>query len=820
MQKADPLLRRWALIAAVTGLLYLIYLLTFSGAIQSDDELILIDTVESVALRGSILLNQTAHLRPVQPSDVEPGQPLAALPLFWIAYRIPWLSNLHAVLLLNLIVTALTAAVVLLYALHLGYSQRTALIATLLFGLTTIAWPYTQTFFREPLAGLSAFAAAFLLHRWRDGLAAENRRRTGLLIGGIALATLSVLTKESGLLMLPFLALIAFPESEAVSRHKRVILIGVTAVLVLAILLGAAIIVLRDATGIFVTRYVVLVRLEAAISGLPKIVPGLAGFLLSPGKSIWMYSPILLLALASPALLPRSRWRESWLPLAMLIFMAIVYAAVRQEVWFGGAGWGPRYLVPLTPFLMIGVLPALDRILNSRSPLLIGGLAALSLFGLALQVAATWVYLHDYYAYQGAMTGLPSWDPAILWGLRWTQAIGTLLYMPLARPGIVWLLPGRPDWPMIGALAAAVLLLATLLILIARRGEPPRHLLLAACASPALAMILTGVGLARAYDDPRYLGDFPEMLQMIRDLSRETPPDDVILLASDKFILSFVSYYKGQAVWYSLPYAPGYRPNPDVQPAVISEDVDELIGAEAAALVDNVIGKSLYTGHPIWLVEDGSSYLEWAVRPVERYLAWYTYPVDERYYAPTARVVRFLPMYVYHGTPALNPVGADFGGLLRLNGYDAFTPGPPNELSLRGHLETAGGAIIPNDQVDVTGSVQPGSQIGFSLEWEVLAPIERDYIMALYLISPEGAVFLQQDREPVYGFEHTSRWLPGQVRRDNFGFVLPADTPPGDYQVWAVVYSWPEMERLPITASDEGTAGPDYVVLTTLSVQP
>ncbi len=211
MQKTDSVLRRWALILVVSSLLYLIYLLTFSGAIQSDDELILIDTVESVAVRGSILLNQTAHLRPVQPSDVEPGQPLAALPLFWIAYRIPWISNLHAVLLLNLIVTALTAAIVILYALHLGYSERTALIAALLFGLTTIAWPYTQTFFREPLAGLSAFASAFVLHRWRDRLATEKRRRAGLLIGGIALATLSVLTKESGLLMLPFLALIAFP---------------------------------------------------------------------------------------------------------------------------------------------------------------------------------------------------------------------------------------------------------------------------------------------------------------------------------------------------------------------------------------------------------------------------------------------------------------------------------------------------------------------------------------------------------------------------------------------------------------------------------
>ena len=79
------------------------------------------------------------------------------------------------------------------------------------------------------------------------------------------------------------------------------------------------------------------------------------------------YSPVLVFAPAAPLLLPRKRWRESWLMLGHALLFAVAYAAVRQETWHGGVGWAARYMVPLTPFLMIAALPVIDRILNHKS---------------------------------------------------------------------------------------------------------------------------------------------------------------------------------------------------------------------------------------------------------------------------------------------------------------------------------------------------------------------------------------------------------------------------------------------------------------------
>jgi hypothetical protein len=88
---------------------------------------------------------------------------------------------------------------------------------------------------------------------------------------------------------------------------------------------------------------------------------GLYGLLLSPGKSLFLYAPPLLLAVAGlPFFLRRNR-------AATLVFVAapVVYLVVygSKGGWHGG-GWGPRYLVPALPFMAIWSLPLLEWLLR------------------------------------------------------------------------------------------------------------------------------------------------------------------------------------------------------------------------------------------------------------------------------------------------------------------------------------------------------------------------------------------------------------------------------------------------------------------------
>lgn len=786
-------MRRAVLAVLVGSLLFTFYLLTFSGVPRTDDERFIMDTAESMAVRGNLLLNQTAYLRPIQTTDVEPAQPALSVPLYWLAYHIPWVGNAQALFLFSPLVTALTGALLFLHTLDLGYEERTAVVAALLFGLATLAWPYTKTYFREPLTMLNLFAAAFLLTRWRRAFAAEERRHWPYLGASVLVTLLALLSKEAALIALPALALIAYPGGLALKARRRqivAILIGLVGVALLFVL---GVTVFRTQLEAAVSRYVLLNRALRLLEGLPQAGAGIVGYLFSPGRGLWWYSPPLLLALGAPFVAPRARWRETWLPLGLLALFVVIYAAVRGTQWQGGTGWGPRYMLPLLPFLMTATLPLTERMLRAAGPWPKALLGLIALVGLAVQLGGVYVDLFDYEAHLTQQTGLLPYDASLAWNVRWSQALGGLLYLPQARTDIAWLIPA-PDGLVLGALTIAGLALAAGLLWLMRHTDLSRRSATALLAGVPLALAaLTTFALWRAYDDPRYRGDDAALAALRAFLNEHVQPEEVILLNSPTYVPHFMNYYKGVAAWYSLPFAPGERYSPEQVPQVISDDLDVLIGKQAAGtLAIFSEGGTFYNGHALWLVADQGPWLTWAVRPVEWYMSRRLYPVSATDFSPTVRLIEYLPLRAPSARKDPRHVlDVRLGAGMRLVGFDLEAPSRP---------------------------LAAGDMLGLSLVWEALAPLDEDYIVAAFLIAPDGRPVLQQDRMPQGGFAPTSRWQPGQRLRDNYGFILPADLPAGDYQLWVLAYRWPSLERLPVSGPDGQPLG-DHVVLTTLSIR-
>src|SRR5207237_10927312 len=106
------------------------------------------------------------------------------------------------------------------------------------------------------------------------------------------------------------------------------------------------------------------------------------GLLLSPGASIVMYVPLVLAVAASfPAFL--RRWRaEALLITALLVLRLLVYA---QWSFWDGREWGPRFLVPVLPLLvlMLIALPA-DRRIPVGAAVLLARCAPISRSGLRI----------------------------------------------------------------------------------------------------------------------------------------------------------------------------------------------------------------------------------------------------------------------------------------------------------------------------------------------------------------------------------------------------------------------------------------------------
>jgi len=143
------------------SLLISVLLLTYSGRMESSDTRAMLDAISSQFYFGDNLLDQTAYYTfpppesntgALAPVDVEPLQLILATPLFWLADKVPGFGLAHTVWLFNIFMTATAALVLYAYALRLGYDVRVGVVAGLTLAFCTILWPYSKTFFREPLA--------------------------------------------------------------------------------------------------------------------------------------------------------------------------------------------------------------------------------------------------------------------------------------------------------------------------------------------------------------------------------------------------------------------------------------------------------------------------------------------------------------------------------------------------------------------------------------------------------------------------------------------------------------------------------------------
>gem|GEM_PF-551032 len=90
---------------------------------------------------------------------------------------------------------------------------------------------------------------------------------------------------------------------------------------------------------------------------------GLWGLFLSPGKSLFLYCPPLLVSIVA---LPRV-WRRmrSFCVMALLVSGPVVLLYGKMLYWSGDYAWGPRYLTFVVPLLLLPSAVLLDDLLGS-----------------------------------------------------------------------------------------------------------------------------------------------------------------------------------------------------------------------------------------------------------------------------------------------------------------------------------------------------------------------------------------------------------------------------------------------------------------------
>ena len=791
--------RRLALGACLAAILVALYFFTYNGFAVSRDEWFLFDATESMARRGNLRVNfefdayPPTRLQDVQPppADAEPLQPALAAGLFLIAQALPGIGLAHTVWLFNIFITAFTALTVFAFGLALGYRGRTAALVALAFGVGTIAWPYSQTFFREPLFTWLALLSVYFTRRLRRQLAAG--KHPWFSAAGLALAfSGAVLSKEAALLIVPAIIVEALPDHVGRARLTRRAILTLAGLGIAAALLALAILNIDTLFDIS-ERYAFVKRLQQARGNISDLSAGITGFMFSPGRSMWVFSPILLLGFFGwPRLIRERCWRLILMPLVMTASFVIGYAAIRgPEQWHGGLGWGPRYLAPVTPFVALWLLPAVDT-LAQQSVAAWKRVAALGVLSLSImvQILGVAIPIHRYYDVLTAHD-IIAWEDGV-WNPRWSPIRVSLDLLGDYRADFAWRYAVGDVW-LLPVLCAGLGLaaLAGLIVWSRERAGSPRMALLTAAALAGATALTLGGGLLAIRHDPRYYGDFQPTRDLLARLEARVRLGDVIVLNDYTYSRFFMNYYKrDEPQVITLVKSPGERSSPEQAPERESPFPDDLIDP-----ANTLILADLAMRHErIWLVINSSPSIPWAIRPIEQYLTRRYFAIEDIQASDVARAVAFST------TPAPLPtapawpdayLSAMFGDALRLVGYDL-----PGGVAYR-----------------------PGSVLPVSLLWETVAPPPQDYTIGLFLMK-DGILVAQRDSFPANRFEFTSTWRPGSLHRDNHGLQLPEDLAPGEYELWAVVYWWEApADRLPVTAPNGDPIG-DHAVLTAITIEP
>jgi hypothetical protein len=92
---------------------------------------------------------------------------------------------------------------------------------------------------------------------------------------------------------------------------------------------------------------------------------------------------------------------------------------------------------------------------------------------------------------------------------------------------------------------------------------------------------------------------------------------------------------------------------------------------------------------------------------------------------------------------------------------------------------------------DVSGEINPGSDLHLALYWTVQTVPDASYHFFNHLVNDKGERWAQKDGR---GYP-AGQWWEGDVVVSWFDISIPPDTPPGDYWISTGMYTYSEGMR-------------------------
>lgn len=148
--------------------------------------------------------------------------------------------------------------------------------------------------------------------------------------------------------------------------------------------------------SIFETGYsLIAMRLGLDFFSGTPLLTGLSGFIISPGKGFFYYSPVAILFFFSIGSFIRKNLFLG-LSFILILFSYLIFLS-KNIYWHGDWAWGPRYIFVLTPFFMIPVAGLFDSDKWAKKKVVRRTVYIIFSISFMIQIAAVSVDVYKYF---------------------------------------------------------------------------------------------------------------------------------------------------------------------------------------------------------------------------------------------------------------------------------------------------------------------------------------------------------------------------------------------------------------------------------------
>jgi hypothetical protein len=383
------------MLAFVLSICVVAYAGTYRGEIASADEAYMFAVTHNLAESHSMAIDDLRWLNDRVPgarigpdgrlySKLGVGQSLLGLPAYLLGkrygpdggaqfagYPIGPISGVRGAMAVGSALALVTVVATYAIATMLGAGPRGAALGALGTGVGSMLWVYAKTYFSEPAAAclLTCVVALVVWHGRRPALLKA-------LVAGLLLIV-CVLVRPFNLAAAVPIDIFVLWIAISTGLARRAAVSG-SLVLIACTLVAAGGVLLYNNLRFgspFITGY------GANENFQHDVVQGLLGYAVSPGKSIVLFDPLVILAPVGPVLIwlrgasgsaaqPVRASSQPSVAVTLLISGIIaVYVFIYSAwwAWEGGWAWGPRFLLPIVPLCM-----ALSAVALGATPRLIG----------------------------------------------------------------------------------------------------------------------------------------------------------------------------------------------------------------------------------------------------------------------------------------------------------------------------------------------------------------------------------------------------------------------------------------------------------------